>query len=326
VERDLPSTTTRSGTKSLPEGLLAIMSATAASAPGSRTVVADGVAWHVEVGGRGPAVLLLHGTGGATSSWHEVAARLAPHCTVVIPDFPGHGRSAAPAFERLTLANFARGVAAVCRTLEVAPLVAVGHSAGAAVALQLAVDGSMPSLRHVVGVNAALAAVPWTELPACAAVMRMAFGSPLALDLVARLAARPGTVRSLLSSAGGSPGAATIARYEALFTSRAHAIAAYGMTVNWRLAPLLARFPTLGVPATFVVGTDDRWTPARVSTEAARRIPGARVRSLEGAGHLAPEERPDAVAAAILDVVRELGALAHDDAVPDVSAPAAPAA
>lgn len=297
------------------------MSATAASAPGSRTVVADGVAWHVEVGGQGPVVLLLHGTGGATTSWHEVAARLAAHCTVVIPDFPGHGRSASPPFDRLTLADFARGAAAVCAALDLAPVVAVGHSAGAAVALQLAVDGALPSLRHVVGVNAALAAVPWTELPACAAVMRMAFGSPLALDLVARLAARPGTVRSLLASAGGAPDAATIARYEALFRARTHAIAAYGMTVNWRLAPLLARFPTLPVPATFVVGTDDRWTPARVSTGAARRIPGARVRSLEGAGHLAPEERPDAVAATILDVVRETGALAHEP-----TAPAAPAA
>lgn len=297
------------------------MSATAASAPGSRTVVVDGVAWHVEVGGRGPAVLLLHGTGGATTSWHDVAARLAAYCTVVIPDFPGHGRSAAPAFERLTLVDFARGAAALCTALEVAPVVAVGHSAGAAVALQLAVDGATRSVRHVVGVNAALAAVPWTELPACAAVMRMAFGSPIALDVVARLAARPGTVRTLLKSAGGAPDAAIIARYEALFRSRDHAIAAYGMTVNWRLAPLVARFPTLPVPATFVVGSDDRWTPARISSEAARRIPGARVRSLADAGHLAPEERPADVAAAILDAVRETGAFAHES-----TAPAAPAA
>lgn len=297
------------------------MTATAASAPGIRTVVVDGVAWHVEIGGHGPAVLLLHGTGGATTSWHAVAERLAAHCTVVIPDFPGHGRSAPPPFERLTLADFAAGAAAVCTALDVAPVVAAGHSAGAAVALQCVVDGRIPSLRHVVGVNAALAAVPWTELPACAALMRMAFGSPLALDLVARLAARPGTVRSLLASAGGTLDDAIVARYEALFRSRAHAIAAYGMTVNWRLAPLLERFPSLPVSATFLVGTQDRWTPPAVSERAARRIPGARLRALEGAGHLAPEERPDAVAAALLDVVRESGALAHD---PD--GPAAPAA
>ena len=288
------------------------MTATAVPAAGTHSVVVDGVTWHVEVGGGGPVVVLLHGTGGATTSWHDVAERLVAHATVVIPDFPGHGRSTMPRFERLTLADFSRGVAGVCAALGVAPAVLAGHSAGAAVALQCAVDGVFPALRHVVGVNAALAAVPWTELPACAALMRTAFGSPLALDLVRRLAARPGTVPGLLKSAGGAVPEAVIARYAALFRNPDHAVAAYGMTVNWRLAPLLSRLPTLPVPTTFVIGTDDRWTPTAVSARAARVLPHATVQTIAGAGHLVPEERPDAVAAAILAVLRDAGPRAHD--------------
>lgn len=288
------------------------MNATAASAAGSRSVEIDGGRWHVEVGGAGPVVVLLHGTGGATTSWHAVAERLAPHATVVIPDFPGHGRSAMPPFDRLTLDAFARGVASLCSAIGVAPTVLVGHSAGAAVALQCAADGAFPTLRHVVGVNAALAAVPWTELPACAALVRTTFGAPLALDLVRRLAARPGTVPGLLRSAGGRVPDDVIARYAALFREPGHAVAAYGMTVNWRLAPLLSRLPALPVPTTFLVGSDDRWTPSTVSARAARAMPRATVRAIDGAGHLVPEERPDAVATAILAVLRDAGPSAHD--------------
>ncbi len=281
-----------------------------APAPGSHTLDLDGLAWHVEVGGRGPVVLLLHGTGGAAGSWHDVARVLAEHCTVVIPEFPGHGRSALPAMDALTLEAFARGAAQLCARLGLAPVLVAGHSAGAAVALQLAADGAFPGLRHVVGVNAALEAPPALAIPGCDVLVRSAFGAPLALDLVARLAARPGTIRRLLGTAGGSIPPAVIVRYEALFGGRAHALAAYGMTVAWRLAPLLARFPSLPVPATFLVGTDDRWTPPRVSSAAAGRIPGARVVRVEGAGHLLPEERPGTVADAILAILRDSGLLA----------------
>jgi magnesium chelatase accessory protein len=268
-------------------------------------VEADGLRWHVEIGGAGPVVLLLHGTGGATSEWHDVAARLVPHCTVIVPDLPGHGRTSLPvSISELTLERFTRGVAALCTAIGHAPEVAVGHSAGAAVALSLAADGRMPTLRHVVGVNAALMAPPYTEIPPCAALVRATFGAPLALDLVTRLAARPGTIRRLLSTAGGDVSPAIVARYETLFRDPKHAAAAYGMTVHWRLAPLLAQFPSLGTPCTFMVGTDDRWTPPRVSERAAARLPHATVVRLVGAGHLAPEERPAEVAATILDAVR----------------------
>ena len=278
--------------------------------PGAHTIAIDGLDWHVELGGTGPVVVLLHGTGGAAGSWHDVARALAPHCTVIVPEFPGHGRSALPAMTALTLEGFARGTAALCRALGVAPVLVAGHSAGAAVALQLVADGECPSLRHVVGINAALEPPPYLAIPGCDLLLRATFGAPAALDLVARLAARPGTIRRLLGSAGGRVPTETIARYEALFRGRAHAVAAYGMTLEWRLAPLLARFPSLPVPATFLVGTDDRWTPPRVSVGAARRLPHARVDRVDGAGHLLPEERPGTVADAILAILRDSGLLA----------------
>jgi haloacetate dehalogenase len=45
------------------------------------------------IGGKGPAVLLLHGYLETHAAWHDVAPRLAEHHTVVAPDLPGCGRS-----------------------------------------------------------------------------------------------------------------------------------------------------------------------------------------------------------------------------------------
>ena len=45
------------------------------------------------VGGKGPAILLLHGFPETHAAWHDVAPRLSAHYTVVVPDLPGYGRS-----------------------------------------------------------------------------------------------------------------------------------------------------------------------------------------------------------------------------------------
>jgi len=43
----------------------------------SRKLRAGGVDWHVQILGRGPTLLLLHGTGASTHSWRDVAPLLA---------------------------------------------------------------------------------------------------------------------------------------------------------------------------------------------------------------------------------------------------------
>jgi hypothetical protein len=48
-------------------------------------------------GGRGPAVLLLHGFPQTGLMWREVAPLLATQFTVVVADMPGYGASAVPA-------------------------------------------------------------------------------------------------------------------------------------------------------------------------------------------------------------------------------------
>jgi pimeloyl-ACP methyl ester carboxylesterase len=89
--------------------------------------------------GRGSSILLLHGLASSSHIWDLVAPRLAPRFRVVAYDQRGHGRSGKPSsgygFERLIA-----DAAAVIRTLGLGRPLVGGHSWGANVALQLAVD------------------------------------------------------------------------------------------------------------------------------------------------------------------------------------------
>lgn len=78
-----------------------------------------------------------------------------------------------------------------------------------------------------------------------------------------------------------------------------------------QIRALLARpdarpvLPAIAVPTLVVVGRQDRWSPLAQNRELAETIPGARLAVIEDAGHFSPMERPQAVAAALLDFFRE---------------------
>ncbi|MBB3176619.1 alpha/beta fold hydrolase [Variovorax sp. Sphag1AA] len=67
--------------------------------PGFKTqeLAVNGTTLHVRVGGKGPAVTLLHGFGETGDMWAPMAADLMKDHTVVVPDLRGMGLSAHPA-------------------------------------------------------------------------------------------------------------------------------------------------------------------------------------------------------------------------------------
>jgi len=72
-----------------------------------------------------------------------------------------------------------------------------------------------------------------------------------------------------------------------------------------QIAALLARpeveslLPTIACPTLVAVGSEDRWSPPVQHEAIAALIPAARLVVVEGAGHMLPAERPDALNAAI---------------------------
>jgi pimeloyl-ACP methyl ester carboxylesterase len=97
---------------------------------------ADGVHIEYHVYGKGdPAVILIHGWSCDGNYWHAQLADLKSKYTTVTVDLAGHGASGRNRTD-WSMGNFGEDVAAVARQLQNAKLILVGHSMGAAVALE----------------------------------------------------------------------------------------------------------------------------------------------------------------------------------------------
>lgn len=269
----------------------------------SRFVVSGGVRWHVQVAGSGPVLLLLHGTGAASHSWRDLIEPLSARFTVVVPDLPGHGftsRLTTP-----TLPAVARQVAGLLGTLGLAPALVVGHSAGAAVAFQLALDvAPVP----VVGFGAALLPFPGIAAALFPTLAKLLFVNPLVPSIMAAQARTPGVIARFLPRATGSTiDPRGVELYARLFARSGHVGGALAMMANWDLAALKARMSEMTVPVRLFHGDRDATVPPAVAVDAARLLSRGEARALAGLGHLAHEEDPAGAAAAILAAADDWG-------------------
>jgi len=62
----------------------------------SQVIATNGTSLYVRMGGKGPAVVLLHGFGDTGDMWAPLAAKLMKDHTVIVPDLRGMGLSAHP--------------------------------------------------------------------------------------------------------------------------------------------------------------------------------------------------------------------------------------
>ncbi len=264
----------------------------------SRFVTAGGLRFHVQVAGEGPVALLVHGTGASTHSWRALLPRLARSFTVVAPDLPGHGFTEMPAPERLSLPAMADAVAALLHELGLKPAIAVGHSAGAAVLVRMAIDGRLAP-KAIVSLAGALLPLGGFAGQMFSPIAKLMALNPVVPQLFAWRASNPAVIERLLDQTGSRIDAEGAAIYARLARTRGHVAGALGMMANWDLKSLEADLPRLSVPLVLVAGGTDRMVRAEVAYDVRRRLPAAEVVMLRGLGHLAHEEKPDLVAGII---------------------------
>lgn len=268
----------------------------------SRCVSCDGIEWHVERAGEGPTILLVHGTGCSTHSWTPVIDGLIHKHDVIAIDLPGHGFTVVPPAltnrqNIFAIDGMARAVGALLRHLGVAPEIAVGHSAGVPVLMQMALDGSIAP-RCVIGCNPALVAPPAFYTTVIAPLVGAFVERETVADTGAWLARGTGLVELMLRSSGSPMTAPQLARYRWLCQRPAHVHAALTMMSRWDLPRLMRDAQALRVPLDLIGGTRDRWVPPDPLARAVERLLTATLR-FESAGHLLPEEQPQTVIDAI---------------------------
>jgi magnesium chelatase accessory protein len=269
----------------------------------SRFVNAAGIRWHVQVMGSGPAVLLVHGTGASTHSFRAVASLLAPRFTVVAPDLPGHGFTGAPLTPSgYSLPVVARGLAALMTALGVRPVLAVGHSAGAAVVLRMTLDGLLTPAA-VISLNGALLPFAGVASELFGPVARFLASSSITAQAFSWFAGSNPSVERMIRSTGSRIDAEGMRLYERLAGNPGHVQGALGLMANWDLRPLVRDLPRLPVPLVLVTGSQDGMVPPSQSYRVRSLAPKTELVSLRGLGHLAHEEQPAEIAALLQRMV-----------------------
>ena len=281
--------------------------------PQGRILDVDGRAVHAVVTGKGPDLILLHGASGNVRDWtFDFVDRVKDRYRVIVLDRPGLGWSEQvnPAYDRPgatradTPAEQARHLAKAAALLGVTRPVVVGQSYGGTVAMAWALEADA-AVRPAAVVSVAGATMPWPGgVSTLYDVTASSLGGRVVVPLIAAFPPR-GRVRDALRSIFAPQtapegyadyvGAGLVLRRTAF---RANARQVKGLLAEVeRMAPL---YPTLDLPVEIVHGTADEVVGYEVhAPTTAAAIPGARLTTLPGVGHMPHHVAPDAVVAAI---------------------------
>jgi pimeloyl-ACP methyl ester carboxylesterase len=141
----------------------------------NREIETNGVTIHTRVGGRGPAVVMLHGFGTTGDMWVPLASELAADHTVIVPDLRGLGLSSKPSggYDKKTQSQ---DVAGVMDELGVSRADFVTHDIGNMVGYAFAATSSDRVTRFV-PIDAPLPGVgPWEQIVRDPRMWQFGFG------------------------------------------------------------------------------------------------------------------------------------------------------
>jgi pimeloyl-ACP methyl ester carboxylesterase len=263
-----------------------------------------GVRMRYLVAGSGPAIVLVHGLGGAAANWIAVAPRLARSRRVLVPDLPGHGGSA-PLAAAPNLNPYADRVAGILDREGVAGAAVIGHSLGGSIALRLAIrhEGLVRAV-----VLAAAVGISSRRRAAVYGLRLSAFVQPgrRIAPYRRRVAASPLLRTLVFGGWGASDAVAMPARVAEAFLAGP---ARHSDTVSAVRALLLedprSELDRVTCPCLVLWGARDTQLPIADAFEYARRL-RAGLRVIADCGHLLIGERPDLCVDAVESFLRDV--------------------
>jgi pimeloyl-ACP methyl ester carboxylesterase len=248
--------------------------------------------------GQGQPLLLLHGPPFDHQVWAPAIPFLSGHFRVVAPDLPGFGRSQ-PLDRNGSPEALIRAIAGLMTSLRMVPGFVAGASFGGGIALGLAARHP-ERVRGLVGVGSlGLERWPTTTQARLARGLRRVPGAlGLAIRLAPRLQAR-WLLRSALSPTSPAEQALLdqVARTLRARTGRRALIQTLRELDTWQ--QIMRQLGGIRAPTLLVWGEHDRIYGLPAAERLRHALPGARLLTLAGAGHLLPVERPAELADAM---------------------------
>jgi pimeloyl-ACP methyl ester carboxylesterase len=244
-------------------------------------VTVRGAAIAYDRAGAGPALVLLHGIGG--TPWRGQFAGLADAFTVTAWHAPGYGRSADPD-GAWAMADYAPALAGFLDALGVARAHLLGQSWGGVLAQEFARDHA-GRIRSLILSDTTLGG----DAARADSAERLATRLRAAETLTAAEFARVRTPQLLAPDPPPAVARDVEASLARMLRPAGFRTAALALAHTDTRAVL----PHLTMPTLVLRGEHDRVTPPAVGTARIGELPGARLITIPGAGHLACIEQPE---------------------------------
>lgn len=258
---------------------------------------------HAVVLGSGPDLVLIHGASGNTRDFtFEFAQRMAGKYRVIVFDRPGFGWSSPLPPDQGTIVDQARLLQAAAAKLGADKPIVLGHSYGGAVALAWAT--SMPgSLSALVPVSAASHVWPG-ESSLFYRVTASKLGGAIVVPAITAFAPEERVqkaIASIFEPQSAPPGyddyvgAGLSLRRQTLRINAQERV-----ELKPQIAAMMPKYASVDVPTEIVHGDADTTVWLSVHAQPlSRDIPGAKLTTLPGVGHMPHHADPAAVEAAI---------------------------
>ena len=278
----------------------------------SSFVQANGLRLHCLTWGEADArpIVLNHATGFLAWLWEPVAVRLAAEgYRVLAYDARGHGDSEKPEpmlenYEWLRAVDDLRGF---LDAMGLRGVPFVGHSFGGATGLYLA--GTQPGyISRLVAIEPIVMPVGFTpdatrrdEMAAGARRRRHVFAS--AKEMIEQYRSRPAFAKWTDEALRLYVKHGTVSREDGSLELKCSGEIEGAMFANSGSLPVWEVLPHIEAPVLVMQGETTEGLLSTVAESVANRVPHGALETITDAGHLAPMERPEAVAAAVLRVV-----------------------
>jgi pimeloyl-ACP methyl ester carboxylesterase len=245
---------------------------------------------HYWKGGSGPALLLLHAAwGDADMSWNRVWEQLAQSYTVIAPDLPGFGQ--AEKLSTPTLSGMATMLKELLGALHQDRIMVVGNSFGAGVAIKFENDhphmvsrlvlvdgGYMPVIP---GFMKKLVSLPGVNRGFRALIRKLTFSKKTLMRSFANPAKLPSGFFDEIEQ-----------------NTMAYSGIAFDTIMNHAVPLSKPTAPTL-----LVWGAEDGLATLKQADALQKWIPGARLITIDGAGHMPQVEKPEEFVKAVIAMV-----------------------
>lgn len=256
--------------------------------------------------GSGEPIILLHGLGASSYSWHKITPELAKTNRVIAIDLKGFGASDKPLDQRYSIFDQAQLIEEYIEENGLSGITLVGHSYGGGVALALALrqkDAGRRDIKRMVLIDSIAYRQP---LPIFFQLLQTPVLGELGLSLIPpEVQIERALAIAYYEDAKVKP--TTVQHYaDPLRTPGGrHALME---TIN-NLDPaqadkLSTRYPELKTPALLLWCDHDKIVPLKYGKRLAGELPNARIEIIEDCGHIPHEEQPEETLAAIQRFLR----------------------